>query len=120
MTALIKKVADNIYYLKLDTIENCSLCGKALLDYIYQQKIPVGGRLILDTTVNNCHTACNEYFLTGMMYLKSIADIVKIETASHDPWAHAMLIHKKNNNTYYADDYEDAYNWSLSQEEQNA
>jgi hypothetical protein len=52
-----------------------------------------------------------------MTFLKSIAYVVKEETATHDPWAHAMLVHKKNNNTRYFDSYDDAYNWSVSQEQ---
>jgi hypothetical protein len=116
MTDSVKKVADNIYYLRLDKIENCSLCGKELLEYIEQLKIPIDSRLILNTSVNNCFTFCDENFLAGMVHFKSIAYIVKEETASHNPWAHAMLVHKRNKNTRYCDNYDEAYNWSISQE----
>jgi hypothetical protein len=116
MTDSVKKVADNIYYLRLDKIGNCSLCGKELLEYIEQLKIPIDSRLILNTSVNNCFTFCDENFLAGMVHFKSIAYIVKEETASHNPWAHAMLVHKRNKNTRYCDNYDEAYNWSISQE----
>jgi hypothetical protein len=120
MTSSIKKVANNIYYLRLGKIENCSLCGKELLEYIEQLKIPIGSRLILNTSANNCHTSCNESFLAGMTHLKSIAYVVKEETATHNPWAHAMLVYKKNNNTRYCDSYDEAYNWSITQEQNDS
>jgi hypothetical protein len=116
MTGCIKKVADNIYYLRLDKVGSHSQCGKGLLEYIEQLKIPIGSRLILNTNANNCNKSCNEGFLAGMIHFKSIAYVVKEETATHNPWAHAMLVHKKNDNTHYCDSYDEAYNWSISQE----
>ena len=120
MTVSKQKVTDNIYYLRLDKVENHSLCGKNLLEYIEQLKIPIDCRLILDTGENNCNKSCNEDFLAGMTYFKSIAYIVKEETASHNPWAHAMLVHKRNFNTHYCDTYDEAYNWSISQQQNDA
>jgi hypothetical protein len=116
MTSSIKKVADNIYYLILENVENCLLCGKKLLEYIEQLKIPISSRLILNTSANNCSASCNESFLAGMSQFKSIACVVKEETATHNPWAHAMIVHKTNHNTLYCDNYDEAYNWSISQE----
>jgi hypothetical protein len=116
----IKKVADNIYYLRLDKVGSCSLCGQELLTYIEQLKIPTGSRLILNTSANNCFTFCDDTFLAGMINFKSIAYVVKEETATHDPWAHAMLVHHKNKNTHYCDSYDEAYNWSISQQQNDA
>mgnify|MGYP003624253972 CR=1 FL=1 len=120
MTDSIKKVGDNIYYLVLDKVENCSLCGKELLEYIEQLKIPTGSRLILNTSANRCSKVCNENFLAGISQFKSIAYVVKEETATQNPWAHAMLVHTRNNNTLYCDTYDEAYNWSVSQEQNDS
>ena len=75
----IKKVADNIYYLKLDKVGSCSLCDQELLAYIEQLKIPTGSRLILNTSANNCFTFCDDTFLAGMINFKSIAYVEKQE-----------------------------------------
>jgi hypothetical protein len=120
MSASLKQVADNLYYLKLDKIENCTLCGKQLLEYIAQLKIPIESRLILNIGENKCFKVCNAEFLDGMTQFKSIAYVVKEETATYDPWTHAMLVHKKNTNTQYCDSFDEAYEWSIFQDKKNA
>ena len=124
MISSIKKITNNLFYLKLAKVEDCSLCGKELLTHIEQlieqQEIPINARLIFDSGGNNCHNFCNDNFLTVMTYFKSIAYVVKIETATRDPWLHAMLVHKKNDNTHYCDSYDEAYTWSLFQDQKEA
>ncbi len=123
MISSIKKITNNLFYLKLAKVEDCSLCGKELLTQIEQlieQQIPINARLIFDTGDNNCNAFCTDNFLAGMAYFKSIAYVVKQETATRDPWLHAMLVHKKNNNTHYCDSYDEAYTWSLFQDQKEA
>ncbi len=109
-------MVDNIYYLKLSKVDSCSECGNDILEELEQLNIPIGSRLIFDGVANNCQIPCNDTILSCLTRFKSIAYIVKHETATHDPWEHAMYIRSKNNNTQYCDSYEEAYNWSLSQE----
>jgi hypothetical protein len=54
---------------------------------------------------------CDRAFLRACSHFDDIAYVVKEETATYNPWKHAMLIRNSNKNTHYFDSYEDAFKW---------
>jgi len=112
-----KQVSDNLYFFVLDDIKACSSCGEGILDYIYTHKISCDARLIFDAGSHLCSFGCNEDFLSSISHFKSIAYILGNKTGSHDPFGHSAIVRNKNKNTHYFANYDDAYNWSISQAE---
>ena len=108
---MIKKVADNIYHSVIDETAACGLCGQSLLEYIKTNQISNHSALILETQSKRCDLNCDRDFLQACSHFDDIAYVVREETATYNPWKHAMLIRNSNKNTHYFDTYEDALNW---------
>lgn len=117
MNTIIKKVANNIYHVNL--IDVCGLCGQQLLDFIKNNKISIHSSLILESGSKNCNMTCDEDFLKASSYFDDIAYVVNEETATYNPWKHAMLIRNSNKNTHYFDSYKDAFNWLTLHRKEN-
>lgn len=110
-----KLVKNNLYYLVLDDIKACSSCGEGILDAIHQHQISCDAQLIFDTGTHQCGFDCNYVFLSSMSHFRSIAYIVGEKKELHDPFPHADLVTSQSPNTHYFSNYDDAYNWSLTQ-----
>lgn len=111
MNTTIKKVADNIYHSIINETDICGFCGQQLLEYIKNKQISSHSALILETSSKHCDMTCDRAFLQACRHFDDIAYVVKEETATYNPWKHAMLIRNNNKNTHYFDSYEDAFNW---------
>ena len=111
MNIMMNKVADNIYHLVVDETAACGFCGQQLLDFIKNNQISNHSALILETRSKHCDMLCDKDFLQACSHFDDIAYVVKEETATYNPWKHAMLIRNSNKNTHYFDCYKDAFNW---------
>lgn len=111
MNTMIKKVADNIYHSIVDETDTTAFCGKHLLEFIKNNQVSNHSSLILETRSKRCDMTCDSAFLRACSHFDDIAYVVKEETATYNPWKHAMLIRNSNKNTHYFDSYKDAFNW---------
>jgi predicted metal-binding protein len=111
MNTMIKKVADNIYHSIVDETDVAGFCGQDLLDFIKNNQVSNHSALILETRSKRCDMTCDRAFLRACSHFDDIAYVVKEETATYNPWKHAMLIRNSNKNTHYFDSYEDAFKW---------
>lgn len=111
MKTMIEKVADDIYYLNIDEADKCEFCRQDLLEFINTHKVSNRSSLIIEARYKRCDMACDKNFLEACRHFDDIAYVVKEETATYNPWEHAILIRNNNKNTHYFDSYEDAFNW---------
>lgn len=111
MNTTIKKVADNIYHSIIDETDSHGFCGQNLLEFIKSNQISNHSALILETRSKHCDMTCDRSFLQACRHFDDIAYVVKEETATYNPWKHAMLVRNSNKNTHYFDTYDDAFNW---------
>lgn len=111
MKTMIKQVVDDIYHLIIDETELCEFCGQYLLNFIKNNQISNHSALILETRSKRCDISCDNDFLQACSHFDDIAYVVKEETATYNPWQHAILIRNNNKNTHFFDSYEDAFNW---------
>jgi hypothetical protein len=116
MEIVIKEVANNIYHLIIEETDFCDLCGQSFLNFIKNHQVPTHSILILETPSRRCNIPCNQDFLTATENFKAIAYVVNEETATYNPWKHAMLVCNSNKKTGYFDSYNDAFNWSIEQD----
>jgi len=119
MKTMLKKVADNIYHLIIGETEFCEFCGQHLLKFIKNNHISSHSALILETRTKRCDTASDSDFLQACTYFGDIAYVVKEETATYNPWKHAILIRNTNKNTHYFDSYDDALDWLVLHHQTN-
>ena len=113
MQTRIKKIADDIYHLIIDKTDTCEFCGQNLLEFIQNNHVSKRSALIIELRHKRCGITCDEDFLRACSHFDDIAYVVKEETATYNPWKHAMLIRNSNRNTHYFDSYEDARNWLI-------
>tara|TARA_R110002167_G_scaffold197871_1_gene400849 strand:- start:138 stop:563 length:426 start_codon:yes stop_codon:yes gene_type:complete len=111
MKTMIKEVAEGIYHLIIDETDICEFCGQSLLKFIKNNHISNHSALIFETRSKHCDMACDRDFIQACSHFDDIAYVVKEETATYNPWDHAILIRNNNKNTHYFDSYEDAFNW---------
>lgn len=113
MTTTIKAVADDIYHLIIDEPQVCNIYGQYLLEFIKNNQVSRFSSLILETRSKRRDMAFDELFLRACRHFDDIAYVVEEETATYNPWKHAILIRNNNKNTHYFDSYDDALNWLM-------
>lgn len=111
MKTMIKRMADDIYHLIVDETELCEFCGQHLLQFIKNNQISNHSALILEIRSKRCDVSCDNDFLQACRHFDDIAYVVREETATYNPWQHAILIRNNNKNTHFFDSYDDAFNW---------
>jgi len=120
MKTKIKRVADDIYHLIIDEADVCEFYGQYILEFIENKQITKSNSLILETQSNRRDIACDNEFLRACRHFEDIAYVVEEETATYNPWKHAILIRNNNKNTHYFDSYDDAFNWLVSHRQKTA
>tara|TARA_R110002049_G_scaffold36386_3_gene116073 strand:+ start:890 stop:1300 length:411 start_codon:yes stop_codon:yes gene_type:complete len=119
MKTMIKKVTEDIYHLIIEEQEPSDFYGQYVLNYIKNNHTSNQRALILETRSKRSYMACDEDFLQACRHFDDIAYVVKEETATYDPWKHAILIRNNNKNTHYFDSYTDAFNWLILYRQKN-
>lgn len=76
--------------------------------------------MVLETRSESYDMTSDRAFLRACSHFDDIAYVVKEETATYNPWKHAMLIRNSNKNTHYFDCYDDALNWLTTHKNKSA
>ncbi len=101
----------NIYHSIIPESDISGFYGQQLLEFIKKTQVSNHSALILETRSKHSDMTCDSDFLQACNHFDDIAYVVKEETATYNPWKHAMLVRNSNKNTHYFDSYKDAYKW---------
>ena len=116
-TLQIKEVAQDVFYLGLGEVKNCSSCSKQFSFYNQMHPQRSNGWLIFEPGHCHCSLRCERDFLKLIRRFVSIAYVVPFETANRNPWGHVTLVHAHNINTKYFNSFDDALGWAVEQQQ---